>query len=392
MKTFLPIGVMSGKARAWRLLLLVALPLIPLLVIGRQREYSRGEDLSGLPRAMTFSPASQLAVSETTYQPSTYGTQQRLHFDVLERDQTLDVPGAFGTLQSLQFSPDGKTLLASSNVGMARVSVPDLQVSAVVPARYTADEIIGFSWREAAAFSAIIVKGKRQIGEDITFFVENYRASDGKLLGARTLFTRHQTNSMLADCVASPDARVLAVVWNGVAASKNGTSIGKDGFIELWDADSGTMRCRLEDVKPMALGKLAFSRDAKLVAAADQAGRGFIWETGSGALLQMISGLRSPDDKDGVTMAFSSAAGGGVFARDTPLAFSPDGSALFAGLRDGRIVRFDVKSGLPSALLTRVGGFITDLQCAPNGSVLAIASRRVNENFGTLTRVRLSTR
>jgi WD40 repeat protein len=189
-------------------------------------------------------------------------------------------------------------------------------------------------------------------------------------------------------------------------------SAGRDGHVNVWDADTGRLRLRLEAHRGEALS-LAFAPGGNTLASGGEDKVIRLWDLASGRLMRDLKGHRdavralafSPDGK-------TLASGGSDWAyhrgRDTSrfpgpdpgrrgewrlwvpatgavtrtvsepdrvssLAFSPDGTLLACGV--GRDVRlYDLASETPGRIMTSHDGAVSSLAFTPDGQSLISGS------------------
>jgi WD40 repeat protein len=202
--------------------------------------------------------------------------------------------------------------------------------------------------------------------------------SESTLRRERT-FTITPRGEAITALAWSPTAPVLAVA-------------GHSGFVQTWDV-AGTPRLERSLIglhapigRPEAIQALAFSPDGDLLAATDQnetrsspdlpalpAAFLAVWRTSTGAL------AGPPRD-----LEVGSAPSG-----SDPLAFSPNGGLLAAGLPDGHVLVLDPLSGQIQRTLSPAGGS-SALAFGPDGTLAAGTAAGTVELWNPATGRRLA--
>ncbi len=236
-----------------------------------------------------------------------------------------------GFVSSLAWSPDGKTLVAGSSVGVWLYDGADL---ANEP-RLLTDNV----QMTSVAFSpdgALLAVGTRNST------IQVWDVQTGQLL---RVFRLVESEFYPAEMVFSPDGTVIAAGHS-------------DGKIRLWDVTTGTMRLTLDQTNRLIM---AYSPDGAVLASTSfDDSRIWLWDTASGENLDILE-----SDYFGVT----------------GLAYSPDGATLAAGFRDeGAVVLWDTAT-------RQVRRVVADNTYISRGG---LQPGRVSAGFGDLRRISIS--
>ena len=281
---------------------------------------------------------------------------------------------AEGSVMSLAFSPDGKTLAAGYGVGDG-YGVGRGGVVLWDTARHSALSGQPLAVDEGAVDSVAFSPDGKTLAAGFRYTSELARKADqgsranfsesGVVLWDTTLRSRLPDQPLavaegdVTTVAFSPDGKVLATGFNGHPR------YGHNGGVVLWDT---TRRSRLPD-QPLVVDKglvssVAFSPDGKTLAAGyESSGRGGVvfWDT--------TRRSRLPDQP-------LAAQEGDV----NSVAFSPDGKTLAAGggyaflLRGhGGVVLWDTtrRSRLPDLPLNLVSGQVASVAFSPDGKTMA---------------------
>jgi WD40 repeat protein len=250
-----------------------------------------------------------------------------------------------------------------------------------------------------------------------------FAPSPGGIMAVRS------SNDLLTYNLNAPQLTPLLQVttgWSGypVAISPSGDTIATYGFnpqdfsplIQLWSGQTGQSMSTLSPKLPTqtetwGVSALSFSPAGNWLAVAQQNGAGFnatpsvvpIWDTTTNTL---VAQLPHPDqvvhlafNRDGSRLATDTAEGSSMMVyvwdvasqtkiatlpitpvihfNGTPMAFSPDGSALAVGSPDGSLGLWDIASASPRYLVSLfnadAGEVVSAVALSPDGSLIAAA-------------------
>jgi WD40 repeat protein len=186
----------------------------------------------------------------------------------------------------------------------------------------------------------------------------------------------------------SPDDTTLAVVCE----------YRRSHGVTLFDMATGTEQRRLI-VREQGLSCVAFAPDGLAVAAGDQSGNLYLWESQTGKQLHAIpahaAAIRTmiflpggkelaTADEDGVIRLWNPSTGKEVRPRDgclspiRSLSVPADGKTIFTGSQETFVRRWDPATGKELGRVEGIGSHTYDISCSPNGKTLVVVDHDNN--------------
>ncbi|KAG1669783.1 hypothetical protein FOA52_001613 [Chlamydomonas sp. UWO 241] len=312
------------------------------------------------------------------------------------------------SVNTLAFSPDGKTLATGSEDATARLwDVATGKERAVLTGHSHGVTTLAFSpdgktlatgsddrtarlWDVATGKERAVLTGHSEGVNTLAF------SPDGKTLATGS----DDATARLWDVATGKERAVLTGHSYSVmplAFSPDGKTLAtgsKDATARLWDVATGKERAVLTGHSE-SVTTLAFSPDGKTLATGSEDATPRLWDVATGKERAVLTGHSrqvttlafSPDGKTLATGSWDETARlwdvatgkkravlTGHSSSVETLAFSPDGKTLATGSDDATARLWDVATGKERAVLTGLSESVTTLAFSPDGKTLATGS------------------
>ena len=267
--------------------------------------------------------------------------------------------GHSGSVNSVCFSPDGATLASGSSdntiklwdlaAGRARSTIT------LVATDGTPQAVHSLSFSADGRTLASACRGR--LYGTLSSKVRLWDAATGKERSLRERKRGRWTAGAAQDSrSASLDPPFVATSVECSPVGSTLAAIGRDKLVRFWDTDSGREQEHPLTQGSRHVGCIAFSPDAKTLAAGSLEHSGRSIELLDAATGQERTTLQGHED---VVRC---------------LCFSPDGRTLASGSHDGRIIVWDLDTARPKATLRGHAASVHSLRFSPDGMVLASGS------------------
>ncbi len=272
-----------------------------------------------------------------------------------------------GTMESLAFTPGGKSIIGSSSEVRVWDAATGKPVRKLAQLTYTARAVFSPDGRQVFVgggstkdYSIHMLDAAS--GEEVRRFAGHTSpitslafSGDGRLLavGRDTNIARTDTVK-LWDMVNGQMLRTLSGnrrTVNDVAFSGDGRTLASGGGIEikLWDAGTGRLIRELDD-NGGQVDILVYSADGRLLASGERNGTIRLWDAASGARLRELKGHERTIGA---------------------LAFSPDGRMLASGGWDQKVRLWNCATGAEARVLSGHTQNVTAVAFSPDGRLIA---------------------
>jgi len=282
-----------------------------------------------------------------------------------------------GSITSIAYSPDGKTLLTGSDYNVGKLYDIGKKREIYTLKGHTSNTILSVAYSPDGKMTAIA---------GVDGVVKIFEAATGC-----ELYTLFGHLSSIRSVAFSPDSQLIAsgsldgsvILWsagriihtfswktagiNAIAFSPDGAklSVGRnDSIAEVWDISTKRKMLNLEGHKS-GITSIAFTSDGNMIVTGSADKTAIVWNALTGRILHILSGHS---------------------AEVSSLSISPNGRTLATAGLDNRIVLWDISSGTQLRILKGHVGTVRAVAFSPDGKALASGSKDSTLKIWDLTR------
>ena len=234
-----------------------------------------------------------------------------------------------GSIEEIQYSPDGKLLVVASGIGVWLYDVTTHREVALLNEHTSGVDFLAFS-PDGRTFASGNADG--------TIILSGPIVQLDKSTGLQKTLVGH--THWISSLAFSPDGKTLA-------------SDSRDGTIRLWDVITGEEKWTLKKDSDDAT-MLSFTPDGETVVSVSWENKIGLWDSSTGKHKKTFA--LHPD------------------CSTTGAVFSPDGKTVAIGSDNGTIYLHDLDTGELRMTLTGHGEHVDNLAFSPDGNTLATAS------------------
>ncbi|MGA9770613.1 MAG: serine/threonine-protein kinase [Blastocatellia bacterium] len=275
--------------------------------------------------------------------------------------------GHGGGIAEIDFSPDSKTLVSSSDDKTVKLwDVETGQLKHTLTGHRNEVYTVAFSpdgkilasgskdkaiklWDAETAQLKKTINGHRDSVISVAF------SFDGKTLASaswdETIKLWDVETGQLKQTLAGHHDAALSVAFS--PDEKTLASSGQDKAVKIWDIETGQLKHTLTGHRHYVLS-VAFSLDGKTLASGSQDKTIKLWDVETGQLKQTLTGHKSPVDL---------------------IAYSPDGKTLVSASDDKTVMLWDMNTGQLKQTLTGHRDEVWAVAFSPDGKTLASGSK-----------------